>query len=430
MAAKRTSKSIAERIDIDYYKRPYPLRTVNRWLSWGLLAAATAYVIAVMGFSNHAIFQAAPVSNSHQSFGAQCAQCHRESWRPLERLVTLNERTTSVPDSACRACHDTADHSTRQVAAQTPACVGCHREHRPERPLTAVADERCTICHANLQTSEGSPRIHPALADFEGHPEFGVFRTGAVDSTNLAFNHKVHLAPEGVFGPDRKREVLECWQCHQPDASRRTMQPIDYERHCARCHSNLLVFDPGRLADRPVPHGAVEPALAIVRRAYREYAEVQPKEVLGPAAEPVRFDPANPPASRQTDEALLRWIDQRVREAELRLLEGTGGCRYCHQVAQSEVADYQIPSARPPDRWYKMSVFAHNSHRMLRCVACHPAAQSTRTSDVLMPRIEVCRQCHGPQAPGRPAASNCVVCHDYHDHAADPDYDGLLGLGE
>jgi hypothetical protein len=49
---------------------------------------------------------------------------------------------------------------------------------------------------------------------------------------------------------------------------------------------------------------------------------------------------------------------------------------------------------------------------MLACTECHAKApESSLTSDVLMPRVGVCANCHNTQVGVR---SDCVECHGYH----------------
>ncbi len=60
-------------------------------------------------------------------------------------------------------------------------------------------------------------------------------------------------------------------------------------------------------------------------------------------------------------------------------------------------------------RWFEHSRFNHDSHRQLQCGACHGhVAERRHTQDVLMPRSEVCHQCHKPQVGVR---AQCVDCH-------------------
>jgi predicted CXXCH cytochrome family protein len=56
--------------------------------------------------------------------------------------------------------------------------------------------------------------------------------------------------------------------------------------------------------------------------------------------------------------------------------------------------------------------FDHRAHQLATCTSCHAAATSRETSDVLMPSIGVCQQCH-KKSDG--AEARCFECHAYHD---------------
>src|SRR5690606_16181260 len=104
---------------------------------------------------------------------------------------------------------------------------------------------------------------------------------------------------------------------------------------------------------------------------------------------------------------------------------------YCHDVDKSDqgVAERVIP-AMLPDRWFTHSVFQHDAHRMLQCESCHAGVKESKlTSDVLLPGVDNCRKCHGPDslASGR-ASDACVECHLYHNHKLDRDFNGPFPL--
>ena len=84
----------------------------------------------------------------------------------------------------------------------------------------------------------------------ESHPELVV----SEDANTLRFNHKLHLAPKGVFNATGKREVLQCTTCHElvDRRDKADPTPIDFAQHCQRCHR--LTFDDA-LPDDEVPHG-------------------------------------------------------------------------------------------------------------------------------------------------------------------------------
>lgn len=111
----------------------------------------------------------------------------------------------------------------------------------------------------------------------------------------------------------------------------------------------------------------------------------------------------------------------------------TKKCLLCHIIefpvaaARTSTASKPSLTASPampvvaktavPVRWLPNSVFDHAPHNDLinkkGCVACHAGAeQSEKTSDVLLPSINSCRECHfDPEG----ARAECVECHVYHD---------------
>jgi hypothetical protein len=109
------------------------------------------------------------------------------------------------------------------------------------------------------------------------------------------------------------------------------------------------------------------------------------------------------------------WIAARVDESEQLLRIKT--CKECHEVMPAARGIPQIAKANITTRWLKNAEFDHSAHQMLVCDGCHSQVlKSSRTSDVLIPGIGVCRECH---VSGKvdAASSNCVECHVYHDPA-------------
>jgi hypothetical protein len=117
-----------------------------------------------------------------------------------------------------------------------------------------------------------------------------------------------------------------------------------------------------------------------------------------------------------------------LTQAETNLYRKKGkGCQFCHEVQAGDGLPAIVPT-KIPTRWLPMSAFDHRSHRALECVACHGGApKSVDTADVLMPKIETCRECH---RPGGGALSGCVECHLYHDRAKERPPGGALSVPE
>ena len=90
----------------------------------------------------------------------------------------------------------------------------------------------------------------------------------------------------------------------------------------------------------------------------------------------------------------------------------------------------KIEPSQVPSVWYKHAKFNHASHRAMDCRSCHEQAYASTThTDVLLPQIDNCKQCHGParKEGGKQVAGvrhDCTECHSYH-HGAAP----LQGLG-
>jgi hypothetical protein len=126
------------------------------------------------------------------------------------------------------------------------------------------------------------------------------------------------------------------------------------------------------------------------------------------------------------------WVNGQLDEVERLLFDGPGGCRWCHteksdpRKRPNGLPEYAAPNI--PARWLKHAVFKHASHRMLACTACHPATPRKRTSDVLLPQIHTCMECH--RAGDRRARSDCVECHSYHEPREQRGFRGGLKIEE
>lgn len=452
-------KLIAEKYAVDYYRLPLVTR---RWKSWWYYAALV-FALATFGgvylLQRNRVYQAATVSAAHESFGNDCAACHEGAWQTAMRLATFSGAHRSVPDAACRACHQGVDHVPGLVAASD--CAACHQEHRPESELTAIADCHCVECHRGLTLPEGiRVSFVKAIETFDagaaGHPEFallresdavigerhaaralGVFKQNHwLDRSGLRFNHKYHLNPAGVKAPGREIEKLACADCHLPDDNGRTMKPIVYERHCQRCHP--LRLSEGLSALGEAPHGSVDEVYGFLRRAKLSQlnqsapGNSQPPTITSSPRDAVKTRlPARAALSRQEETQLHLDADRVVFGRETERL-----CAHCHFVVArgdtwtvlaenpavvggAENAATTGDRAIMPDRWLPHAHFDHRSHRAVACSECHAAADSSNTADILLPSIATCRRCHGgtlEMASGR-VRGDCVLCHTYHGEA-------------
>jgi hypothetical protein len=276
-------------------------------------------------------------------------------------------------------------------------------------------------------------------SDRRGHPDFTLYNGpgAARDPGTLRFNHRKHLVSTGVRVPGQSEPaVLDCFDCHQPEADRRAMSPIRYEKHCRDCHPinvalKLTSDDQAvqKAADefalKPVSHPRAGESPADVRAGIRErlveFINAHPAATSGnaaarPAPRPI---PGQRPSVEPPDQAIWDWVSTQLGGCEKSLFREAQGCRYCHAI-DGEKADglpiYAAPGVKA--RWLEHASFDHDSHRGFGCVRCHSRALTSQdTSEILLPHVDDCMTCHvlGVQA----ARSDCVECHRYHDRATE-----------
>ena len=431
MPRTRTTKKLAQRIDLEYFKRSSPLRRWEFLLSMTLLGLAVIWLTWYGIRRDRRVYSAGNLSAAHAVLSKQCAACH------VTQIGFFSEK---VSDQKCLACHDGAVHHATQEF--TPSCASCHADHRGAVRLAATSDANCTQCHSNLTTRGGSTGFVRNINSFAGdHPEFAVLRAGRGDPATIQLNHYRHLQPN-LLGPNGSHVQMVCTDCHRSAAdangpwpygdsqsqsgaakarrerrktrcaaaSRAYMAPATYARTCAACHT--LQFDK-RLPDA-VPHDTPEVIHPFVVARLQSYIATHPADLRVPR------DP-----SRDLPEKLIpadyrvltpqQWIGERTAEAEQLLWRKT--CKQCHTVVFGETA--ALPRIAPSNitaRYMPHAKFDHSQHGLVDCASCHAAAlTSQQNSDVLLPGIATCRTCHKPGAEA--AESRCFECHTYHDPA-------------
>ncbi|AGA29124.1 cytochrome c3 family protein [Singulisphaera acidiphila] len=443
-AASEYLKSLSSWLELDYFRRPRRLKRIRGLVTWTVLIGSTALIAALTWLpGNRQIYQAASVSTAHALFNEDCQACHDAKFGTAKRLLSGDNAVRSVTDEACLRCHAGDTHHMRQVGKT--ACVGCHHEHQGLKAMARVSDGHCTSCHANLEshtdttkpgdadrpfrdvsTFMGGPRPHPPFFLSE-HPK---------DEGTIRFNHQAHMNPKGLpVAGSLDRKTLRCTDCHQTDDAGRYMKPIHYQTHCRDCHPlNVQITgtitelaaneEADRFRNEPAAHPngpqeGAETVRAIIRDRFIRFAQqfpsVQTERTRAERAHPLPGRPK--PASDANGRSGADWAELQLSEASRLLFEGAGGCRYCHRVAaESSPETHQLPRFELPQiksRWFPHSVFSHERHRSLDCRQCHAqSAESRLTSDVLMPTIQSCQQCHNGKTQG--ARTDCVECHAYH----------------
>jgi len=475
VARTRTTKKLAQRIDLNYFKRPTRLKRVKFWLSVLLPLLALLWIAERTILKDARVYSSGRLSEAHAILENECATCH---------VQTAGAFPAKVRDNACLDCHDGPIHHATQAA--TPACATCHTEHRGRINITAVSNRACAACHSDLSASRGTAQHASHIRSLEeGHPEFGALRSvagvAASDPSTIKLNHAVHMKPIRR-GPNGPNVQLECGNCHRARAAdadltyadpkhraaiasykdadeflplhsetlrpshlatgRELMAPVRFANACAGCH--LLTFD--KHFDYGVPHDKPEVIHEFLVRTFREYiaGHVAEVRVLHDPGRDLTGKPLSPGVRVL---APAQWIAERTAEAEVLLWRKT--CKQCHVLtglvamedlaaagwsgpaprdiiffstfgslaSRSLVSRAILPQVQPAQttlQWVPHAKFDHGKHDGFTCESCHAKAlTSTESGDVLLPGIETCKKCHAP-GPEH-AESRCFECHTYHD---------------
>jgi hypothetical protein len=476
MARTRTTKAVAQRIDLNYFKRPTAFKRAKFWLA--ILAPVIALVWIGFHFfgRDNRVYSSGRLSAPHAVLEKQCAACH---------IQQASGFSAKAADSACVACHDGPPHHASGLNSKL-ACAQCHSEHRGRVSLVATKNQSCAQCHGDLSAANRDSKYAEQIRSFEdGHPEFAALRSVARrvpgDRGTVKLNHALHMRSI-LRGPTGPLVQLDCVNCHstgatapdltysdakyradavsykesdvvlqidheslrrpRPITGRELMAPPKFANACAGCH--LLTFD--KRFEEGVPHDRPEVVRNYLKKKFSEYIAAHPAD-LREVQDPQRSlaGRASNAATRSVPPA--QWVAERVAVSEELLWHKT--CVQCHSISTIPLQDVKIarwdaanthtsgsvvsglsvshptaatsalPAIAPANltqQWLPNSRFDHDAHRGFSCTGCHQKAlESTETSDVLIPGIAVCQTCHAP-GPGY-AESRCFECHTYHDWA-------------
>lgn len=404
-----------------------------------------------------ALWTTGPLSKVHAEIGGECGSCHL---RPFEKTT----------NAACLSCHATTsnhvipdDHPG--AALDNASCSDCHKEHNGgERPVVS-ASTMCADCHSNLVAIAPQTTLKPLSTFTADHPNFEPSIITAVtrgedgrlqptflprpfpkdailqELSGLRFPHDKHMAKDGVALLTGK-QPLACNDCHQVEAGGDLMRPIKMERDCGGCHQ--MAFAPAGTAIA-LPH-ADEAGIARIVEDYF-LARLQDGAV---AVEPTKSDRRRRLGGQKQKVAGNALTEGWAKEETGRQLDAIFGktlCATCHEaqkVGDAETASgWLVQPALLQRNWMPRAQFSHKRHEEMKCDGCHEARVSKTATDVLMPQISGCRDCHkiedsqtddlmvflssaraqtatddaGP-APGgtagKAAPASCVTCHGFH----------------
>ena len=388
-------------------------------------------------FHGDELWSPGKLSIAHAGLENNCKACHVQPG-------------VVVADDACTACHTNVhDHADPRRLAAAPArpgalgqagraiatafnrpegrCADCHIEHEGRTAMPVTPQKFCADCHTDLSkrltdtklldasdfgTPQGHPQFRPLIATRAGEtPTVQRLSLDArpLEDNGLKFPHALHLSTSnGVarmattvgarygFG-----KSLVCADCHVPDAGGARFQPVSMEKNCQMCHD--LAFDKVGPTYRTLRHGDPAQVVAELRAFYRSGGPARPFGLDGMRRRPGDFGAPRPPSRAASADAAIRAV----------FSEG-GACYDCHRITRTGSDDFHIVPVRLPVRYMMKGWFDHKAHATESCESCHAAKTSESASDVLLPKIASCQQCHGGEDAHKAVPSSCAMCHDYH----------------
>ncbi len=422
---KRTTKLLAKRHDLNYFKKGSPIRTWQFKLALVAVIAAIAWISLSSAHSAQA-FSSGPISSSHAVFGRKCEACHKPIITGAGFLPVGFGSARKVPDSACESCHTVGLHHANQTIT-SKQCSTCHIEHVGAMHLATAPVSGCTQCHANLEVKNVPAAVATNIAGFtRGHPDFRALRTASPEiraaAFGLKFNHADHLKKD-LTAPGNSTTTLHCEYCHQVEdpAGRDTahsgrMANVSFERSCQSCHS----LDFSARVKEQAPHAEAAKSLEFLRAQMNEVAPGDKLALVKAETILFRQKCALCHTVGNIDALPATTITNRLNNSGATLMNAS------FSASELQTALTETPTVAPshaPQRFFTAALFSHTSHNTVQCEECHAAAlTSTSGNDLLMPSIGTCQRCHdGQSRPQGPALSNghaesgCSLCHEYHE---------------
>jgi predicted CXXCH cytochrome family protein len=402
------------------------------------------------------VWSSGPLSTAHAGLSNNCGACHQAAF-------------VSVTDSACIACHkteSTPDHAApnrmargrlantgfiadihKKLNLPEGRCASCHKEHEGPKGALMVATSFCTDCHTGLSSRLADTKI-ANVPSWKKHPQFSptIVETPSLknplfqrvslsakphENSGLVYPHDMHMSATNAVANMAQKQglpnvngALACNYCHMPDSDGIRFKPITMEQNCAACHDLAFARDGDVL--RTLPHGKPQQVAGIIRDFYLSQA-------LSPRAGVKRLDFERRKVGKmaELESADLRIISvgeaRRRSDAAIAGIFSKGGvCSDCHVITNTGAPNmaerYAVSAVTLADHYLPKGRFPHNQHRTYdgktgdaACISCHKGVTTSKlSSDLLLPSVSQCRDCHGSTNVRTNVAATCNTCHGYH----------------
>jgi len=375
------------------------------------------------------------LSLKHRSLEGNCESCHVAAFE-------------SVQDNTCISCHQTTGTHAKmpRLAKGMPplsqgdalqwrigtalgkegplGCVSCHSEHEgPVRQKPAAA-AFCADCHGSLDTRLTDTAFTNAHDFGKEHPQFrpayfasfGAAKPvraapGAkpVERSGLKFPHDIHMNKAGgaarmAVSLNQYGQPLECKDCHNLTPDKVGFKPVKMENACEGCHS--LVSGRTISGFSKLRHGDV-----------KDLAEDLAHIASGPrpALAPRRDRPGQIGSAAPYRADFGRPVRSYIGLSNA--LSPGGVCTECHLPTRGSTGQADLIPVNLQGRFLTSSFFNHAAHKREKCTDCHAADTSKTATDLLIPDLKSCRDCHlGAIAvkTKKIVPSSCAMCHAYH----------------
>ncbi len=412
-------------------------------------------------FQSDLFWNGGEISLMHSNLKSDCSSCHVNGWE-------------SVKDATCEGCHEgVSDHASMSDMSKARAeregfgamldmvsesfgrpldrCTSCHVEHNDRAHIMPSDQALCSSCHVDLDTRLPDTKLYN-VGDFgHSHPQFRpvvivepsegkpVTQRLSLDEnpkgfSGLKFPHDVHLSRTSGVAQMASTlgqqfafsDGVDCADCHREEAGGALFEPVTMTQDCAMCHSITFENDDG--VSRTLRHGQPQEVIASMRDFYdaKALGNIRDAEMNSTT----RRRPGRAAALRTVNRrelAFKRSDELTIAKVDAIFSEG-GACYDCHVIDRPEelsTLDFKVRPISVSDAFYPRSPFDHAAHEIkgLNCESCHAVQSSSLSDDILLPKIELCRDCHVGEESYRKGGvfaegtfpTNCLTCHAFHD---------------